>query len=115
MASSVPSAGPKKLVYTATAKTITVTWNEIDCIHRNGPIIGYEGKLEDVATSTTYNGTVMNQTFTAGNLSPYTFYIFHVAGKTVNGTGAFSIAVVMTEDGGKFNSRVLHIDKYRAT
>ena len=88
------------MTYTATQTTIIVKWPEIDCIDHNGPLLGYEGKLQKIDSSAVYPGIVNGRTFVAQRLTPYTVYIFQAAGKTKSGTGTFSAPfVVLTNDG----------------
>ena len=44
-------------------------------------------------------GVMVNRTFTAGGLTPYTNYTFRIAGVNDNGTGPFTNATsIMTEE-----------------
>ena len=95
----------------ASMSTIRVRWTEIDCIYRNGQIIGYEAILEDETTKNRFRGTIQERTFVADGLTPFRSYMFQVAGVTVNGSGIFSRPVVIsTTDGCRFLTKfyVMH-------
>lgn len=73
----VPSGPPQSLMVTSvTVSDITIQWEEVDCVQRNGHIMGYflmytvDG--ESMQTSTT------DKTFTAVGLQPRTNYTFTV-------------------------------------
>ena len=86
--------GPRDVMATQiTSRTIQVTWNTIECIHRNGLIIDYEVRLrEDDSGVIVFNDMVDSDTTTsmASGLRPFTRYIFQVAGVNVVGTGVFT-------------------------
>ena len=73
-----PSGPPQDLrVISTTLSNITVEWNEIDCVKRNGPISKYvvtyivdENQLEEVSR--------FNHTYTVANLQPRSNYRFEV-------------------------------------
>ena len=75
----------------ATFINITVAWDELSCMYRNGKLTGY---IIAYGT-TTINNTVAvtgasNTTFTAVGLDSNTTYMFKVAGTNTNGTGVYS-------------------------
>ena len=87
--------GPREVMVTpVTSRTAQVTWNTIDCIHRNGLITDYEVRLrEDDSGDMVTDGVVDfdDETYMAsGLLRPFTRYIFQVAGVNANGTGVFA-------------------------
>ena len=48
-------------------------------------------------------GVVVNKTFTASGLTPYTNYTFRVAGVNDNGTGPFlNVTNILTEEESKY-------------
>ena len=89
------------MVPTMTSRSISMFWDAIDCIDRNGEITGYTVEFweEDGAG---IPGEVVNQTtFTASGLTPHTNYTFRVAGVNSNGIGPFTepITILTNEDG----------------
>ena len=87
--STVPSAGPASLSHgTVTANSITVQWEEVPCLHRNGEITGYtvvartsgEVKSVDVDVDDGREATV-------SGLTPSTPYSVSVAAINSAGTG----------------------------
>ena len=80
-----------------TSRNITVTWNTIDCIERNGIITGYTVVFQEQGGANVTGNTV-NRTFSAGKLTPYTNYTFQVAGVNDVDTGLFTDVVTITTD-----------------
>ena len=75
-----------------------MSWTRIRCIERNGPITNYRVEFQEVGGALT-PGVVVNRTFTASKLTPYTNYTFRVAGVNDNGTGPFSnMTSILTEE-----------------
>ena len=83
-----------------TSRNITVTWNPIKCIERNGIITGYTVVFQEQGGANAPDNTV-NRTFTAGGLTPGTNYTFKVAGVNDVDTGPFTnvIIVITAEEG----------------
>ena len=52
-----------------------MSWDAIECIHRNGPIDGYQWQLEGVT-----GGRTASRSLEVAGLQPYTRYTFRVAG-----------------------------------
>ena len=64
--------------------SITITWDEVQCIDRNSDITEYMIKFNGrIATSNTSQ-------FIASRLFPSTTYTFQIAAKSINGTGPFN-------------------------
>ena len=87
--SPAPSAGPASVTAgTVTANSITVQWEEVPCLHRNGEITGYT-----VVART--NGEVVKSVdvdvdgreATVSGLNPNTLYSVSVAAVNSAGTG----------------------------
>jgi hypothetical protein len=79
---SAPSGAPESLNITASNLTsITITWDEVQCINRNSDITGYVIKFNGRS-----NTTNMRQ-FIASGLFPSTTYTFQIAAMSSNGTG----------------------------
>ena len=77
-----------------------MSWTKIRCIERNGPITNYTVEFQEVGGAL-IPGVVVNRTFTASGLTPYTNYTFRVAGVNDNGTGPFSnVTSILTEEEG---------------
>ena len=85
---------------TMTSRSISVSWDAIDCIDRSGEITGYIVEFREEGGAR-IPGEVVNQTFTASGLAPHTNYTFRVAGININGTGSFTelISILTDEDG----------------
>ena len=75
----------------ATLDSITVTWDELSCVDRNGALTGY--RIEYGVTSFNNMETVTGTSFTATRLCPTNTYMFRVAAVNVNGTGPYSTTV----------------------
>ena len=75
-----------------------MSWTQIGCINRNGPITSYTVEFQEMGGALIH-GVVVNRTFTANGLTPYTNYTFRVAGVNDNGTGPFSnVTSILTEE-----------------
>ena len=61
----------------ATFSSITLMWDELSCVDRNGPLTGY--RLEYGTTTFNNVETVTGTPFTATGLNPSTTYMFRVA------------------------------------
>ena len=97
MVYSAPSAGPDSvMVVTVTVNSITVQWEEVPCIHRNGEITGYtvvartSGEVDIYANVSDVNA----RSATVSGLNSDTLYNVSVAAVNSAGTGqAVSIDV----------------------
>ena len=82
-----------------TARSVNVSWNEIECIERNGMITNYAVEFSSLGGSVIPGVLMMNERrFTASGLTPFTNYTFQVAGINSNGTGPFSDLVTIQND-----------------
>ena len=97
-----PTAPPHIINFpSTTSRSVSVSWTQIRCIERNGPIIKYTVEFRKVG-GPLISGVVVNRTFTVSGLSPYTNYTFRVAGVNDNGTGPFSnVTSIQTEEESK--------------
>ena len=88
----VPS-GPPVIIMppTVSSRSITVDWNEIPCMQRNGRIIRYE-----VEFGPSGDGTISGRSFTANGLTPFTNYTFRVCGVNSEGLGPYSDLIIIT-------------------
>ena len=83
--------GPREVMATPASRTVQVTWNTIDCIHRNGLITDYEVRLrENDSGVMVTDGVVDARTYMTSGLRPFTRYIFQVAGVNSISTGVFT-------------------------
>ena len=99
--SSVPTGPPTSVTNgTITSNSITVQWEEVACLDRNGEITGYtaraitSGRVEGTAI---VSGDVRQATITG--LTPSTQYIVQVAVVNSAGSGPFSPIATFTTDG----------------
>ena len=76
-----------------------VTWDTIECIELNR-IIGYTVVFQEQGGANV-PGNIVNRTFSAKGLTPYTNYTFQVAGVNDAGTGTYTTVITVTtaEDG----------------
>ena len=92
--STAPTMGPREVITTHIAsRTVQVTWNTIECVHRNGLITDYEVQLREDSSGDMVTDGVVDfdaRTYMASGLRPFTSYIFQVAGVNVDGTGVFT-------------------------
>ena len=85
-----------------TSRSITVTWDTIECIERNGILTGYTVVFQEPGWANVSSNTV-DRTFSATELTPFTNYTFQVAGVNDVGTGPFTdIITITTDEGGLF-------------
>ena len=75
-----------------------MSWSEIECTERNGPITSYIVEFQEVE-GVMIPGLVAHRTFTANGLFPYTYYTFRVAGVNEVGTGPFSNRITIRIEG----------------
>ena len=99
---SLAPTGPPTSVTngTITSNSITVQWEEVACLDRNGEITGYtaraitSGRVEGTAV---VSGDIRQATITG--LTPSTQYIIQVAAVNSAGSGPFSPIDTYTTDG----------------
>ena len=83
-----------------TASSITVRWQPVLCLDRNGVIIGYvaqavrNGMVEETAS---VGGSARQATISG--LSPSTWYTVQVAAMNGAGTGPYSSGISLTTSG----------------
>ena len=96
----VPSAGPASVTAgTVTANSITVQWEEVPCLHRNGEITGYTVVARIGMTDITELDSGDARSATVSGLEPSTLYTVLVA--AVNGAGTSEPTSIMVETGGE--------------
>ena len=97
----VPTGSPQNIVFSVTTRSTSVSWNEIECIERNGMITNYTVEFSSLGGSVIPDVLMVNERrFTASGLTPFTNYTFQVAGVNSIGTGPFSdlITIQTVED-----------------
>ena len=94
-----PTGPPRDVTPSTTSRSVSVSWSTIECIEQNGEITNYTVVFHGAVIPGEVN--VMERTFTASGLTPHTNYTFRVAGVNSNGTGPYSmIIVILTDDDG---------------
>ena len=93
-----------------TFTNITLTWDELSCVNRNGALTGY--RIEYGTTTFNNMETVTGTSFIATSLCPHTAYMFRVAAVNGNGIGSYSTTVnrMILSSG---NSTTLHTPNIR--
>ena len=80
-----------------TSRSVSITWDTIECIERNGEITDYTVVFQEQGGAVIPGEVnVMDRTFTASGLTPHTNYTFSVAGVNIIGTGPFSNTKMIT-------------------
>ena len=87
---SGPGVAPGNVMLnTSTSTSITVMWDRLSCVDRNGEITGYRilyGTTTEIITGT----SASDRTFTASGLVPVTTYMFRIAAVNSDGVGPYS-------------------------
>ena len=101
--SAVPTGPPIVITTTTISTNITLQWEPVKCIHRNGNITSYSvrvirnGEIVKNVSVSDYIGNV-----TISELSPSTEYNISVAAVNSNGTGIYSDDTPVTTEGKVF-------------
>ncbi len=85
------------MITSTTTTSVNVSWDAIDCIERNGVITDYAVVLQEQGGAR-IPGEVVDQTFSAEHLRPFTTYLFRVAGVNSIGTGPFITITIHTNE-----------------
>ena len=86
-----------------TSRSFSISWTEIECTEHNGLITNYTVEFQEEGGAV-IPGVIVNRTFTASGLTPYTNYTFRVAGVNQAGTGPFSDTTsILTEEESTYN------------
>ena len=88
------------MVSSTTSRSVSVSWNTIECIERNGEITNYTVVFQEQGGAV-IPGEMMARTFMATGLQPFTIYRFQVAGVNDDGTGPFTDNIIVTDEEGK--------------
>ena len=108
--SFIAPSGPPVIVMspTVSSRSITVNWNEIPCIQRNGRIIRYEVEFEPSGEGTT--SMISGRSFTANGLTPFTNYTFQVRGVNSESPGPYSdLITITTSEGGNLIQLCMYV------
>ena len=82
------------MVPSTTSRSVSVSWDTIECIERNREITDYTVVFqEQCGAMIPGEVNVMDRTFTASGLTPHTNYTFRVAAVNINGTGPFLLGL----------------------
>ena len=98
--SAVPSAAPANVsLITQTVSSITVAWEPVPCMHRNGDITGYAVMYRELSSglATYVHETVAIRNIDITGLKPSTLYEIAVAAFNSVGTGPFTNASFKTD------------------
>ena len=90
-----PSAAPSNVRVTgATPTTVTVQWEMVPCIHRNGEITGYSVRYREMGSESTQTMSVSEREATIQGLTSSTNYSIEVAAVTgMNHIGTYCSAI----------------------
>uniref|UniRef100_A0A1X7VJK8 Fibronectin type-III domain-containing protein n=2 Tax=Amphimedon queenslandica TaxID=400682 RepID=A0A1X7VJK8_AMPQE len=96
MPDDVPSGIPQSLSITsATATGLNISWNPPSEEDRNGDINGYIINVTNTDTLITTQFTTGNNDFSVNDLEPDTTYSLSVAARNANGTGPFTLPILI--------------------
>ena len=94
---TAPSAPPENVtILNTTLFTITVSWDEVPCIHRNGNITAYRVVYSIKDMRVTYDIIVSQQRVTISDLQSDTEYSISVAAVNDAGVGDYSTITAST-------------------
>ena len=97
-AHTAPSAPPTSVsVSEVTSSSIIVQWGPVDCVHRNGDIIGYS--VQYGSETVFVSGNSSRGMHAISGLVPFTTYSIQVAAETSAGTGVYSDPLIAITDG----------------
>ena len=112
---SAPTTAPTCVsVSEVTSTSITVQWEEVDCIHRNGDITGYTVRYEVQGNGSTQTATVSGGGSTQiiiSGLTPSTNYSIEVAAVNSVGTGVYSNVIFHLTQGRSSHKLVASISE----
>ena len=90
--------------------SITLQWEEVDCLHRNGNITGYSVRYSHSGTTLL---KISNTTkVTISQLTASTTYSIEIAGVSSIGIGNYSLPLNATTDGKvaeHFTTAIIHL------
>ena len=83
------------IVSEVTFSSITVQWEAVPCIHRNGDITGYSVQYREVGNGSTQTFLVLGDKVTVSNLMSFTIYTIEVAAVNSEGIGPVSYPLIV--------------------
>ena len=87
-----------------TSYSMTVQWEAVDCIHRNGDKVSYWIQYEEVESGVTLQiQPIFSSNVTNSYLRSSTTYSIEVAAVNSAGTGPYSPPVIVTTNKSKYN------------
>ena len=96
---SAPTGAPRDVVPSTTSRNISVSWDTIECIERNGEITDYTVEFQEQGGAAIPGEVnVMDRTFIATGLRPFTRYVFRVAGVNNVDIGPFTDGIIFRTD-----------------
>ena len=103
----VPTGAPQNLaIINSTSTSVTISWDSVECIHRNGLITHYQLVYEPVDIFGNYPSTMNSSgepddggSYTATRLDPSSSHLFKVAAVNKLGFGPFATVTVPIKDG----------------
>ena len=81
---------------TVTSTSITVVWEDINCIDRNGRITSYDVMHGVLGEAMMMMSNISGRSFTADDLKPFTNYTFQVRGVNSESPGPYSDLIIIT-------------------
>lgn len=86
------------MVLITTSRTISVSWDAIDCGNQNGPNFRYDVDFQRMDGEAIPVGTLNNAMFIVEVLQPFTNYTFRVRGVNDAGTGVYTDLIIIQTD-----------------
>ena len=102
---TAPTGPPIDVSATSSSTSITVQWQEVECILRNGDITGYTMQYREVGSGSIQTVNVTDRTITISGLTTSTTYTYQVAAMNSAGIGVYSDFNNITTDS-KLNERL---------
>ena len=81
---------------TVTSTSITVVWEDINCIDRNGRITSYDVIFGETGEAMMMRSGISERSFTADELRPFTNYTVQVRGVNSVDSGPYSDLIIIT-------------------
>ena len=81
---------------TVTSTSITVVWEDIGCIDRNGRITSYDVMYGVLGKTMMMRSGISERSFTADDIRPFTNYTFQVRGVNSVDSGPYSNLIIIT-------------------
>lgn len=101
LCSVAPTGAPRELHFTnIQSKSVVVSFGAIECIHRNGYILGYVVEFQREGDQPMRSAAVDNATFSVNvtELAPFIPYTFIVRGRNNHGLGPPATVMAQTSE-----------------